>query len=194
MGLAWKISVSARKATWEHTADNLSVKMAARMVGVALDPTDVPACMDSLVHSVKGITEPAHVLLRSATRCARDRSLGLCVRRPCAVQPLAALGDIPVKCVLPSLSLVVVGLSRIFEVVLAKMWMNARQFQAFAKEETALTQMGPSSAGVRLATSKTRQPKNVKTSMSAASSLASVKEVNAQTQSGATSANVLVAT
>lgn len=64
-------TVSARRDTSGPTVDNLSVRMDARMVGVASALTAVLVFMDSPGHSAKEITGQAHVSLKSIIRCAR---------------------------------------------------------------------------------------------------------------------------
>lgn len=59
------------------------------------------------------ITGQAHVLLWSATRCARDSSVGLSAQKRSAVPPSAEPGATPVRCALPSPTPVAVASSQI---------------------------------------------------------------------------------
>lgn len=61
---ARRTRVPAQRATQAATVDNRCVRMAARTVGAASDPTDAPASTVSLVRSVRETTGLGHVSLR----------------------------------------------------------------------------------------------------------------------------------
>lgn len=186
---ATRTTVYARRGTLAHTADNLSVKVAVSMEGGVWPQIGVRAHTALLDPSVKEITEQDHVLLWSATRCARDSSVGLSAPKHSAVPQWAEPGATRVRCVLPSLTPAVAASFPTSAPELVKMWTNARLSLGCVKEEIALILLGLLSANALLDTNLMKCHKNVKISMSAALFLESVMVGNVQTQSAVTSAN-----
>lgn len=184
------ITVFARKDTQGRTVDNLSVKVAVSTAGGVWPQIDVLALTASLDPSVKEITGQAHVLLWSATRCARDSSAGLSAQKHSAVPPSAGPGATPARCALPSLTPAAEASSPISAQELVKMWMNARPSLGSVKEEIALILLGLLSANALLDTNLMKCHKNVKILTNAALFLESVTAANAQTRSAVTFASV----
>lgn len=185
-------TVCARRDTLGLTVDNLSVRAAVSMEAGVWPRIDVPALTALPDPSVKEITGQAHVLLWSATRCARDSSAELFAPRHSAVPRWAEPGATPVRCAPPSPTPAAEASFQISAREPVKMWMNARPSLGSVKEEIALILLGLLSANVLLDTNLMKHHKNVKILMNAAPFLESVKEANAQTQSAVTSANVLL--
>lgn len=168
---------------------NLYVKVAVSMEAGVWLQTAVRALTDLLDPSAREITGQVHVLLWSATRCARDSSVGLSAPKPSAVLLWAEPGDTRARCVLPSPTPVAGASFQISALELVKMWMNARPSLGSVKEEIALILLGLLNANAQLDTNLMKCHKNVKILMNAAPFLGSAKEVNVQIQSAVTFVN-----
>lgn len=142
--------------------DNLSVRAAVSTEAGAWPRTDVPALTALLDPSVKEITGQAHVLLWSATRCARDSSAGLSAQKHSAVPQSAEPGATPVRCAPPSPTPAAEASYQISAQEPVKMWMSARPSLGCVKEEIALILLGLLSANVLLDTNLMKHHKNVK--------------------------------
>lgn len=187
---AQRTPAHVQRATLATTVDNLCVRMAARMVGAALGPTDVPVSMVSLARSARETTGQDPVSLRSTTRCVRVSSVALCAPRPSAVQPSAEPGVIPASSVQPSLTPADGASSLTFALEHAKMWTSARPCQVCVLEGTASTLSAPMSVNVPLATVRVKPTTNVKILMNAAVSLECATTESAPTRPVATCAPV----
>lgn len=168
---------------------NLSVKVAVSMEAGVWLQIDALALMALLDPSVKEITGRAHVLLWSATKCARGSSVGLSAQKHSAVPLWEEPGATPVRCAQPSHTRVVVVSFQTSAQELVKMWMNARPSLDCVKEEIALILLGLLSANAQLDTNLMKCHKNVKILMNAAPFLESVKGENVQTPSAVSFAN-----
>lgn len=115
------------------------MKMAARMVGDASGPTDVPVSMVSLARSARETTGQDPASLRSIIKCVRGSSVASFAPRRSAVPPSVALGATPVSNVLPSRTPAGEASSPTFALEHAKMWTSARPCQGCALEGTAST-------------------------------------------------------
>lgn len=153
---------------------------------------DVPAHTALLDPSVKEITGQAHVLLWSATRCARDSSAGLSAQKHSAVPRWAEPGATRARCAPPSPTPVAEASFQISVREPVKMWMNARPSLGSVKEEIALILLGLLSANALLDTNLMKHHKNVKILTNAVPFLESVMGASVQTQSAVTFASVLL--
>lgn len=183
-----------QRATPAATVDNLSVRMAARTVGAASGPTDVPVSMVSLARSARETTGRAPALLRSTIRCVKGSSVASFAPRPSAAPPSVEPGATLVSSVPPSHTPADEALSLTFAPEPAKMWMSAKLFQVYVPGETASTPWAPTSVNVPLAIVKVRPATSVKISMSAAASPVCATVESARTLLAATCAPVREAT
>ncbi|TKS74624.1 Fibrillin-1 MP340 [Collichthys lucidus] len=181
----------------------LCVRMAARTVGAASDPTDVPVSTVSLARSARE-SDRGHFLMRSGARLqdwtmfypgeqpdvSRPAQWNCLHQNPLLRYHRSSLGP-PLRAVsCPAAPMQTRLHPQHPHLGPAKMWTSARQCQVFVLVVTASTLWDPTNVNVPLDTVRVKPATNVKISMNAAPSLVCVMEGNAPTLQVATCAPV----